>query len=594
MYRDRSGPQDAGNDSPRWNLMHQLPLALALSLYFALACFTVGNVGVVGEVAAGWKAGPPPMVAVSLSSEPTWSGPYAQPNAGSSLGFLKASQTRPMEYLRLGPFHVPLALNSYTGAIADWPARLLHAATGSWRLVMALHLLLGAGLIGLVHRFALTWAGPRAAGLASMLLASDWSFVYYRKVLSGIELALQLGLILFLWGLWKHRQGGRSRSLVAAGLGIGLMAKITFLPVLLASLLALVLVRPGKGGRRSRHPRAGMKRLVLGVGLLLLPLLVSLLHHQLFLAGDLEVRSHDNLSLQWSRVLDGLGSMVGGKAPAREDIFNLLYFLGEPLDWFVPALGAEVVPRWGLALRLLGWSFVLLGLAVAWRPRSEGADGRDALLRFLSVALPLQLLFLFACNRDIHHLGQVSPVLALLGGLALERCSSVQAASSVRRCSLGVVLALPLVLAGVSSLVRTDGVLQGITAPTFSRQGQASLVQMLREQGVRELWTSDYDLYGVFEVLMPRLKVRHAWGAVSTGRRRDDLTLGILRAARGGHWLIVRPTAPMIYNLHPSTSRVVSLAADIGMQVREVARLQDERGTWARLLEVGADGNRSQ
>ena len=105
-----------------------LPLALALYLMMVLS---VQGMGQVGEVAAGWTWGPPPRVAVDLAGGvPRWSDPALSPHGGDRLGPALCSQTRPLERLQLGSWWVPLAINAYTGGVADWPAR---ADCREWR-----------------------------------------------------------------------------------------------------------------------------------------------------------------------------------------------------------------------------------------------------------------------------------------------------------------------------------------------------------------------------------------------------------------------------------------------------------------------------
>ena len=208
-------------------------------------------------------------------------------------------------------------------------------------------------------------------------------------------------------------------------------------------------------------------------------------------------------------------------------------------------------------------------------------------MRLVSLVVPLQVAGIWLVNRDLHHLAQVQCLVAIWVGLSADEL--------VRRVSPGavgirrvmpVLLVSPFAVAGVGSLAATDTVLAELSAHVFTTAGQQQLVDMLRQQRVTRLWTSDYDLYGVFEVLAPDIQARHAWGAVSHARRRDALVPLILDAAVGGHWLVVRPSAPMIYNLHPAAEEISAAAARRSLAAREVARLEDAAGPWAWLMEV--------
>ena len=185
-------------------------LIVALALYAGLALTTVRDVGVVGEVAASWALESPPRVVTEwVDGEPVL--------ADVETGLLRASQVRPLERLQLGPVALPLAVNSYTGGPPDWPARAVYALTGSLGAVTALHVALGGLLLLLVHRFLRYHGTPGSAGVAALVLATAWSYVFYRKVLGGTEVLLQASALLVLWSFWSRRwAGGRLGSAAIA------------------------------------------------------------------------------------------------------------------------------------------------------------------------------------------------------------------------------------------------------------------------------------------------------------------------------------------------------------------------------------------
>ena len=110
------------------------------------------------------------------------------------------------------------------------------------------------------------------------------------------------------------------------------------------------------------------------------------------------------------------------------------------------------------------------------------------------------------------------------------------------------------------------------------RAGQAHSVAELQPQSNL---TSDYDLSGMLDIHLPDIAISHAWGDVS--RRGYEALPDLLRAAQGGHYLTVRPSAPMIYNLRPDARQLSELAASLGIQSNKLA-LQDAEGSWAELL----------
>lgn len=550
-----------------------LSLLLALLLYLGLALGTVRQVGFVGEVDLSWGLGRPPAAVVALDPQATWADGAAQVTSGHRWGPLVASQVRPVEGLLLGELALPLAVNAYTGGPPDWPARLVWLATGEHRAVVALHVLLGAVLLVLVHRFLRFRGSDVAAAIAVLLLASDWSFLFYRKVLGGTELLLQAAGLLCLWALWSRRWGGGRHGLWALGLGIGLglVAKITFLLTLAALLLAALLMRWDRPAMKAPAIE-GVGRGLLAIVLLTSPLWVTALHHGLAVPEHLA--SHDFPSLQWRRVLAAL-SGSGATAPPREGLVNLWLWLSEPLAFFGPAYGVAQLPGpspW----RLAGWALVVAGVALGWRDRDPSPT--CALLRFSSLYLVLQVGLLWLVARDLHHLAQAAPTAAITAGLALDRLAGVATPPrSLPRAHMALALALPWILAGGLSLRATDRVVQQVPAPTFSEQGQAELVALLRRHRVQRLVLADYETYGMLELRAPELETVHLWPLVA---RRGPQTLGEVLAfasERQAHFLLVQASQPMGYNLRQSPAQVQREAAERGLLLRELGRLQGDR-----------------
>ncbi|RME26051.1 MAG: hypothetical protein D6798_07485, partial [Deltaproteobacteria bacterium] len=366
--------------------------------------------GIVGEVELAWFLGRPPAALVALQPTPTWADGESEPTAGARVGPLVASQVRPIEGLVLGSVHMPVAVNAYTGGIADWPARIVVRLTGSRRAVIALHVALGGLLIVLVHRFLRFRGTDVAAAIAALFLATDWSFLFYRKVLGGTELLLQAAGLLCLWAIWSRRWGGDRHGLVALGLavGLGLCAKLTFGLTLVAFSLATLLMRwdrPNMKPPRIEGVAAGLLAVVVCTA----PLWITALHHGL--AVPTHIPSHDFPQLQLRRVS---AALTGGPHPARETLANLWFWLSEPLAFFGPAYGVDGLPGpspW----RIAGLVLVAAGTALGWRDRHHPTP-HAALLRFCSVALVLQVGLLWGVARDLHHLAQATPTFAIVAG----------------------------------------------------------------------------------------------------------------------------------------------------------------------------------
>ena len=558
-----------------WSRRIPLALFFALGIYLVLAVTTVKNVGVVGEVSASWGLQNPPEVVID------WRGEDPVMADGFSAGPLVASQVRPLERLQLGSYSLPLAVNQYTGGPPDWPARWIFSATGSNRAVTALNVLLGALLLVLVHRFLRFHGTDIAAAVTALALATDWNFLFYRKVLGGTEILLQAAFLLTLWAFWSRRWSGGKHGgeAIAIGVGLGILAKATFFPTLAAFGIVAVLTRGDHPTTQAPAPiRTG--RCLGIIALLTAPLWVSWLHHGLGVPSDPHLLSHDFLGLQIERAWSGLFS----DGQAREAPATLWWFLNSPLPWFEAAYQSTVAN--GFSWRLVAWTVPVAGSLLAWRD-SQNSRNR-ALLRFMSLFVPLQLLLLWLANKDLHHLAQAAVPTAIWFGLATERLAAkISPPRSPKRAFLSLWLCLPWMLGGIQSLRATDLALDTTPIHSFTKQGQKSLKGLIQNAGVTHLWASDYDLYGMLENHLPNIRVTHIWGEVSTRKRsREDSLKQLLRAATGAHYLTIRPSAPMIYNLSPSTSLLQSAAADLGLTLKTQGVLQDDKGIWAQLFWV--------
>ena len=186
------------SSTPPFSSRHYLPLLLAILVFVVLQWFSFREMGIVGEVSIGWHSGQPPQV-LSHTSPVAWADGMQTPNSSKVWGPLISSETRPTERLQLGSLELPLAINNYTGGIVDWPARILHFMTGSMKLVQYWHILLGIGVIILLHQFLYRYSSWQAAAVASMWLATDWGFAFYKRALGATEVGLQIGWILCMW-----------------------------------------------------------------------------------------------------------------------------------------------------------------------------------------------------------------------------------------------------------------------------------------------------------------------------------------------------------------------------------------------------------
>jgi 4-amino-4-deoxy-L-arabinose transferase-like glycosyltransferase len=540
----------------------------ALCVYTVLSVTTLRQVGLVGEIASAWTAGAPGQVMVA--TDPLrWSDGERASTVGHRWGPLVASQTRPIETIQLGPWRMPLAINQYTGGLPDWPARAVFGLTGSITAVLALHGGLGALLIVCVHRF-LWFHGTRiAAGVAALLLATDWGFLFYRRALGGTELVLLAAGVLCLWALWSRRWAGGPHGLWAFGLGVGLgcMAKLTFVVTLAALAVTAVILRKDKPAMRPPLPARPMLGAFIA-SVCLTPLVIAAIHHGFAIDATGHIKSHDFVGFQWSRVW---GAMTGGPTPARESIAALWAWVGDPSAFLKVAYGVKT-PNNTDALRLLGWMPVLAGVGMAWRARHP--TPHEALLRFSSLFLVLQVGGLWWVARDLHHLAQATPTAVIVAALAFDRLAGrVSPPRSFARTRASYTLSLAWVVAGVLALVRTDPVLAQVARPSVTRDGQTALVEMITRNQVRRLTACDYELAGVLEPLLPGVDIVQAWGLASHDRGAAKSSM--LEYAVGGHLLSVPDAPPWSYNLRLHPQDISTAATQVGVAVEVVDQLPD-------------------
>jgi hypothetical protein len=532
-----------------------LTLAIALVFYFVLSLGFITEMGIVGEVAWSWMVGQPGPVEIIGENTHQW-GPFI------------GGYTRPIERLQIGELSLPLAINSYTGGLADWPSRMLAACGATLQTTMIAHTMLAALLIILTHRFLRIHGSKIAASASVILISTDWIFVFFHRVLGGTEVLLQACSLLCLWAVWSRRWAGGRHGLtaLALGVGLGLMAKLTFVLTLIALALTALFMRWDKPRLHPPLPDR-VWILVLAVVVPLVPLLITWTHH--YLAMPINIPSHDYPGLQLDRVW---ATLSGEARPARESVSALVSYFGDSSSFLSAAWGAEA-PKPFSPLRLLGWILVIGGSGIAWKDRH--GSPRLALTRFCSMFLVLQVSLIWLVARDLHHLAVTTPTLMILAGLSLEHIAGmVTPPKSMARWVWVSLLVLPWVVSGVQSIQMTDDVLLSIERPTVSKKGQTELVTLLQKNNVRKVVTMDYESAGSLDLLLPNVQFSHAW--VRIAQKRTDVLPALISQACGHHMLVITQAPSWIYNLKPRESDLEQAAASDDCVPVVVDRLPDD------------------
>jgi 4-amino-4-deoxy-L-arabinose transferase-like glycosyltransferase len=445
-----------------------------------------------------------------------------------------------------------LAINSYTGGLADWPSRFFAASGASLETTMIVHTLLAAVLVILTHRFLRIHGSLIAAAATALLLSTDWIFVFFHRALGGTEVLLQACTLLCLWAVWSRRWAGGRHGLtgLALGIGLGLMAKLTFILTVVALALTTLFMRWDKPRLRPPLPDRPWI-LALALTLPMIPMFITWIHHHL--AMPISIPSHDYPGLQFDRVW---ATLSGEARPARESLSALVSYFGDSCSFLSAAWQAEAPAAFSL-WRVLGWLLVIAGCGIAWR--DQHGSPRLALTRFCSVFLLLQIGIIWLVARDLHHLAVTTPTLMILAGLSLEIVAGmITPPKSLARWAWVLLLVCPWMFSGIQSIHTTDGVLTSIERPTVSKSGQQELVRLLQQNNVQRVITMDYETAGALDLLLPHVEFNHAWLRIA--QERSSLLPSLVSQACGSHMLVI-PNAPSwTYNLKPRESDLVQAA----------------------------------
>ena len=519
--------------------MHQLDkkLLLLIFLYFCIQAFSFRELGFVGEVCMGWANTP---TVLSDTNPLSWSNARIEPSSGSSWGPLNANETRPLEELQLGPVSLPLAINQYTGGLGDWPSRILFLLYPSPLFIRIWHVVLGGILIGIVAHIFLKKNRPIAGYVAALILATDWSFLFYKQALGGTEICLQIAIIGLFWVLLYRKD----MLFFLFFMGLGLQAKLTFVFVLLPLLLGMAVFKKWPENKRSLHG-------CIALALLLSPLCISWLHHSYV---DGLIYSHDGFEMQLKRVQAAFSSSKGGSV--RENSQNLLLWFGSPVLFY------EHIYKLSTPVLLGGWIRIpflfLLGCTIPFLKNSKE-------LLFCAFVLTAQIIVVAVAAKDLHHFAMLVPIYAIVLGLLAE--------ALWKKKAWMLLMFAPIAAGSALDVIQSDKLLKQISTPTFRYSDQQNMLQLLKKHNVQKMVTMDYEIYGLVEYLAPQIQVIHGWGAISHKRRKA--LPGLLKAAKGGHLLVLSSSMPMIYNLRPDSLQLERAAKEQSLAIIPIETWED-------------------
>ena len=413
---------------------------IPIFLYAVLQSQCFLQMGSVGEVAIGWSQTPNVLVQVNPSEY----------DSGEDWGIFRARETRPIETLVLGTYHIPLMINSYTSALPDWPSRLLYAIVPNPSILKLWHIALGAILL----LFVLRVFPKRMAFPMSIILATDWSFLIYKHLLGGTEICLQLATIGLLWTVYHRKDWG---WLLFWGL-LGIQAKITFVFVLLPTLICIFLFRI------SLPQKYIIRGLCVG-GILLLPFLISTFHHTQ-LTGH--VRSHDSFAMQWARITETF--QFSTRTAVREQGHNIWYWLIDPIGFYEHIYKLEHPHSYVRNIRIFGWLCLMLCL---FQRRKDKATW------LWSTLLGTQILFIIIGPKDLHHFAMIVPTFAFWIAVLLSTGK------------WKIIWCIPFLCSSILFNIHTDRLFEKIPIPTFTSGKQQQLISYLQQYQIKRLLTKN-------------------------------------------------------------------------------------------------------
>ena len=490
--------------------MKHVSYAIIPYLLFAIFWFiSLNEIGIVGEIYGG-VAQHPPIVLQKTIPEITLS--------CHSNSIITFCETRPL----LSIYSFPILINLYTGGIFDWPTRIVYHLSHSFLSVQILYGFCGFFIIWLT-RFIYEDCISKISIFASFFLVLHPCFLLYKKILGGTEIALQIALLLMIWGMIQVKR----ESWLFLGVFCAFFAKwVSIIPI--SVCIAFLL-----------YQRRIKSIFIIIVICLSLCLFMYWIHTQ----TPNIIRSHDDFQLQWNRLIDNF--FDSQRRPDRENWGNVLYFLSSPMMFFSKAYQAQTPLGHIFSCILTGFGWIFL--FVSWFRNKPS-------ICFLFAIISISLLTLIA--KDMHHLAMLLPILSL-GIAEILQKYKIQTQLMV----FGIFF-----LGYVPNILQGDHQLKSITTPTFGWSKQKKIIETLQKHNVQTVITMDYEIYGVVEMLDPDIKIIHTWGAIS--HEGYQALPQILHMAKGSHLLVCESSMPMIYNLHPPKALLLSKARELSLHIQ--------------------------
>lgn len=525
-------------------------LTAILLLHIGLGVWGMQGLGVSQDTAWAWLDGSQTLHGSSSETTHDW-------------GPLHASTEPPVETLKMGHLHIPLAINPFTGGIGTWPAHLAAFVGISHDASHGINLLLSCLLIALVHRFVKLRGSAIAAHAAALFLATDWMTLFVRRAFGGVEILLSASCVLCLWALWSRRWGAGRHGItaLALGVGIGMAAQFTFAITVMALFTTALLMRWDKPDLKPPLPS---RWLPIAVACLIpsIPTLIGTAH--LSFAGFTADTVAYPLSSQWDPLIP--------REHLASGIDMLKAWLGDGPSTLTTIWAAQSTD-WLSPLRMVGWCIVILGTAAAWRDTDK--TPRMALTRFCSILVPLQtgLIALFAAEP--HHLAITAPGLAIWAGLATEVLfGHLAPPRSFKRMVVVFLGCLPWVMVNHRSLLESDSILETIKRPTVTASGQHQLVEMLARSEATRVVTLDHDAVGTLNLLTPRIDFHHGWPLLA--RQSESALVTLVSKAAGNHLLTMANPTRQARGLMPQGLDLERAAEQAGVVLVAVDRLPDD------------------
>ena len=276
--------------------------------------------------------------------------------------------------------------------------------------------------------------------VAKLFLSVHPCFLLYKKILGGTEIALQIGLLLFFWGIFSINKNKKSEVWIYLGAIFAVFAKwVSIIPILICVAYLLL------------YKRFRISILIIATCTIIMGTMYVISQQ----VPDI-IRSHDDFQMQLKRLFDSFYNPQ--RRPNREHWLNFFYFFSNPFFFFSKTYKADLPLGyiWTLMISCICWIYILISFF-------KGSS------KIMFVAL-VSILALTTIAKDLHHLAMILPILSIGLEETLQKDSN----------RIRIVLMTLFTIGYGIHIIQGDKQLKSITTPTFGWSKQIKMMKHIQ------------------------------------------------------------------------------------------------------------------